>query len=87
MAAASEPSRAACHFKGNSFFPCGATPSKPLPTLQPLKVALPLLRSEEGESFRKERDGGERNKKKEKGRAKSGQMSSFCQDYSGASAS
>ena len=47
------------------------TPSKTLAAPQPLNIAFPLgnggfLRSEEGGGFRKEGDGGEGEKKKEK---------------------
>ena len=60
-----------------SFF-CGVTPSKTLTAAQPLNIAFPLgnggmLRSEEGEGFRKEGDGGEGENRKKKGRAKSAQ--------------
>ena len=61
-----------------SFF-CGVTPSKTLAAPQPLNIAFPLgnggvLRSEEGEGFRKEGDGGAGEKKRKKGRAKSAQV-------------
>ena len=58
------------------FFFCGVTPSKTLAAPQPLNIAFPLgnggvLRSEEGEGFRKEGDGGAgKKKKRKKGRAK-----------------
>ena len=53
-----------------SFF-CGVTPSETLAAAQPLNIAFPLgnggvLRSEEGEGFRKEGDGGEGEKKGKK---------------------
>ena len=54
------------------------TPSETLAAPQPLNIAFPLgnggvLRSEEGEGFRKEGDGGEGEKRRKKGRAKSAQ--------------
>ena len=66
-------------FKEILFFFCGVTPSKTLAAPQPLNIAFPLgnggvLRSEEGEGFRKEGDGGAGEKKRKKGRAKSAQF-------------
>ena len=57
-----------------SFF-CGMAPSKTLAAPQPLNIAFPLgngevLRSEEGEGFRKEGDGGEGEKKEKRTRKK-----------------
>ena len=59
-------------------FFCGVIPFKTLAAPQPLNIAFPLgnggvLRSEEGGGFRKEGDGGEGEKKRKKGRAKSAQ--------------
>ena len=55
------------------------TPSKTLAAPQPLNIAFPLgnggvLRSEEGEGFRNEGDGGEGEKRRIKGRAKGAQI-------------
>ena len=60
-----------------SFF-CGVTPSKTLAAPQPPNIAFPLgnggvLRSDHGEGFRKEGDGGAEEKRRKKGRAKSAQ--------------
>ena len=53
-----------------SFFLCGATPVQTPRRRTALKVAFPLgkraLRSQEGEGFKKEGDGGEGKQKREK---------------------
>ena len=66
-------------FKEIPSFCCGVTPSKTLAAPQPLNIGFPLgnrvfLRSEEGEGFRKEGDGGEGEKRRKRGRAKSAQL-------------
>ena len=58
------------------FFFCVVTPSKTLAAPQPLTIVFSLgnggvLRSQEGEGFRKEGGGGDGKKRRKKGRAKS----------------